>query len=109
MSLMLRFTARSHVGRVREGNEDSGYAGARLLVVADGMGGHAAGEVASAAAISALTELDTINVTDPRASLREAVREADRRLQILVDDDSARAGMGTTLTALLWDGSAFTM
>ncbi len=43
MSLMVRFSARSHVGRVREGNEDSGYAGARLLVVADGMGGHAAG------------------------------------------------------------------
>jgi len=109
MSLMLRFTARSHVGRVREGNEDSGYAGARLLVVADGMGGHAAGEVASAAAISAMTDLDTVNVTDPRASLREAVREADRRLQILVEDDAAREGMGTTLTALLWDGQAFTV
>lgn len=109
MSLMLRFTARSHVGRVREGNEDSGYAGARLLVVADGMGGHAAGEVASAAAISAMTGLDTLNITDARASLRQAVREADRRLQILVQDDSAREGMGTTLTALLWTGNAFTV
>ena len=110
MSLMLRFTARSHVGRVREGNEDSGYAGPRLLVVADGMGGHAAGEVGQRARRSARsTSLDTINVTDPRAALRDAVREADRRLQILVEDDAAREGMGTTLTALLWDGSAFTL
>lgn len=109
MPLTLRFTARSHVGMVREGNEDSGYAGARLLAVADGMGGHAAGEVASAAAISALTGLDTADVADPRTSLASAIKEADRRLQILVEDDSAREGMGTTLTALFWDGKAFTL
>ncbi|MBA2477624.1 MAG: protein phosphatase 2C domain-containing protein [Sporichthyaceae bacterium] len=109
MPLTLRFTARSHVGLVREGNEDSGYAGARLLVVADGMGGHAAGEVASAAAISALVELDAADVADPRTALAEALVEADRRLRILVEDDSARDGMGTTLTALFWDGKAFTL
>ena len=50
MPLVLRYAARSDVGLVRQGNEDSGYAGPALLMVADGMGGHAAGELASAIA-----------------------------------------------------------
>ena len=52
MTLQLRYAAKSDVGLVRQGNEDSGYAGPRLLMVADGMGGHAAGELASATAVA---------------------------------------------------------
>ncbi len=105
MTLALRYAVRSDVGLLREGNEDSAYAGPRLLAVADGMGGHAAGEVASAVAISALSHLDDdVPGTDLADALGRAVREANATLHNMVIANPALDGMGTTLTAMLWSG-----
>jgi PPM family protein phosphatase len=103
MTLALRYAVRSDVGLLREGNEDSAYAGPHLLAVADGMGGHAAGEVASAATITTMAVLDTDQVGgDLAGALADAVATANMRLQELIIADPATEGMGTTLTAILW-------
>ena len=103
MTLALRYAIRSDVGLLREGNEDAAYAGPRLLAVADGMGGHAAGEVASAAAISALSRLDEgVPGTDLLDALADAVIDANHTLHNMVVADPSFEGMGTTLTAMLW-------
>ncbi|MFI9245562.1 Stp1/IreP family PP2C-type Ser/Thr phosphatase [Streptomyces sp. NPDC053086] len=105
MSLSLRFAAGSHKGMIREGNEDSGYAGPRLLAIADGMGGQAAGEVASSEVISTLVTLDDdVPGSDILTSLSVAVRRANDQLRAMVEEDPQLEGMGTTLTALLWTG-----
>jgi len=108
MTLALRFAVRSDVGLLREGNEDSAYAGPHLLAVADGMGGHAGGEVASAAAITTIAALDEDDPgTDLVSALAAAVTAANLRLQDLIISDPTIQDMGTTLTALLWrDGRA---
>jgi len=108
MKLALRYSVRSDVGLLREGNEDSAYAGPHLLAVADGMGGHAAGEVASAATITTLASLDAeTQGADLVGALADAVASANMRLHELISSDPAIEGMGTTLTALLWsDGYA---
>jgi serine/threonine protein phosphatase PrpC len=108
MTLALRYAVRSDVGLLREGNEDSAYAGPHLLAVADGMGGHAAGEVASSATITTIADLDTDQpASDLLAALANAVASANMRLQEMIMSDPATEGMGTTLTALLWsDGHA---
>jgi protein phosphatase len=105
MSLTVRYAAGSDVGLRREGNEDSAYAGPRLLAVADGMGGAAAGEVASSVTIARLADLDDdAPGTDILAALREKAEAANDELHEIVEDNRALEGMGTTLTALLWDG-----
>ena len=105
MALALRFAARSDVGLIREGNEDSGYAGPSLLAVADGMGGHAAGEVASSVALSILAGLeDDVPATELLAALAAAVNQANDAISDLVEKHPQLDGMGTTLTALLWSG-----
>ena len=108
MTLELRYAVRSDVGLLREGNEDSAYAGPRLLAVADGMGGHAAGEVASALTIESMAELDADQASgDMLKVLAMAVALANARLQEKIIANPAVEGMGTTLTALLWsDGHA---
>src|ERR1700730_10691407 len=103
MTLVLRYAVRSDVGLLREGNEDSAYAGPRLLAVADGMGGHAAGEVASPLTIASMAKLDSEPPGgDMLAELAAAVAAANTRLQEMIIANPAVEGMGTTLTALFW-------
>lgn len=106
MTLALHYAARSDVGLLREGNEDAAYAGPHLLAVADGMGGHAHGEVASAVAIATIAPLDEdVPGADLLGALGAAVHEANETLQRMVESDPALEGMGTTLTAILWSGA----
>jgi protein phosphatase len=104
MSVRLLVTARTDVGRVRPGNEDAVLVtdDARLVAVADGMGGHQAGEVASATAIAAL--LAGVERGDP---IDVAITGANDAVVRLAADDHALRGMGTTLTAGTIDGSTF--
>ncbi|MFC9325766.1 PP2C family protein-serine/threonine phosphatase [Kitasatospora sp. NPDC057015] len=110
MSLVLRFAAGSHKGLIREGNEDSGYAGPRLLAVADGMGGAAAGEVASSEVLGSIVRLDEdVPGADLLTLLGDAVQGANDRLRQMVEEDPQLEGMGCTLTAMLWTGQRMGM
>jgi PPM family protein phosphatase len=110
MTIALRYTVRSDVGLLREGNEDAAYAGPYLLAIADGMGGHAAGEVASAVAISTLAPLDTDTTgIDMLQALGDAIAAANEELRRITIADPATEGMGTTVTALLWSGDKVAM
>lgn len=108
--MVLRFSgsAVSHSGLVRPANEDSGFLGPSCMLVADGVGGAAAGEVASATAAYVVSALA---LSDPRAEpltmLRAGVRLAQEQVAVGVRRDPARSGMATTLTALATDGNAF--
>ncbi|NIK55393.1 PP2C family protein-serine/threonine phosphatase [Kribbella shirazensis] len=106
MTLSLDYATLSDVGRVRRNNEDSAYAGPHLLLLADGMGGAAAGEVASAAAVQVIRRLDTADISgeDMIEALAGAVHRANERLSELVEEDPEREGMGSTVTALMFDG-----
>ena len=106
MTLVLRYAARSDRGLVRSNNQDSVYAGPRLLSLADGMGGHAAGEVASKVVIAALAPLDDDEPGDDLlAQLREATAAGNGAIAELVASDPELDGMGTTLTAILFAGN----
>jgi PPM family protein phosphatase len=106
VTLVLRYAARSDRGLVRTNNEDSVYAGARLLALADGMGGHAAGEVASQLVIAALAHLDDDEPGgDLLATLDAAVRAGNAAIAAQVEMEPDLEGMGTTLTAILFDGN----
>lgn len=107
MALILRYAARSDVGLVRSANEDSGYAGSRMLVVADGMGGHAAGELASATAVAVFADLDVQKDLKPDDDevlglLASAIDEAHETLGGIATEHPEARGMGTTITALAW-------
>lgn len=103
MSLTVDTAVRTHVGLVRRRNEDSAYAGQWLLAVADGMGGHVSGDIASATAIEAMQSYDRpFEPADLSTALGLAVNAANRALNREILAASELAGMGTTLVALLW-------
>ena len=100
-------SARSAIGLVRQGNEDSGFVSPQLIAVADGMGGHAAGEVASRIAVEVLqslvpalvsTEIDEDSVED---LLMHSLHSIDSEISVVTEEEIEKRGMGTTLTALL--------
>ncbi|WP_104139244.1 PP2C family serine/threonine-protein phosphatase [Arthrobacter sp. ZGTC131] len=100
--LILRYAARSDVGRIRAKNDDSAYVGKHLAVVADGMGGHAGGDVASAATVLDMIHLDTDEYDgDAGTVLADEIQTANSLLSELVHINPKLAGMGTTVTALL--------
>ncbi|MFD1147515.1 PP2C family protein-serine/threonine phosphatase [Saccharothrix hoggarensis] len=102
----LRYAVGTDTGLRRDANEDSLYFTERLFAVADGMGGHAYGEVASSIAVAVLADLD-VESDDPLGELAGAAREIAIRLTDLAEENFDMRGMGTTLTALLWDGERF--
>lgn len=121
--LALNFAACSDRGLVRGNNEDSAYAGPRLLALADGMGGHAAGEVASQVVVRALEPLDGGAAPEldgyarpdspgprtpsdrPITQLAAATEQGNRAIAQHVDENPQLEGMGCTLTAMLFDGA----
>lgn len=103
MAIAFHFAARSDTGLVRSENQDSGYAGPHLLLVADGMGGHAGGDIASSTAVGELVRLDDDSLRSEESSthLARCIARANEELGHLTDQRPELQGMGTTVTALL--------
>jgi PPM family protein phosphatase len=106
MTLQLSYVAYSDIGLIRKNNQDSGYASPHLLVVADGMGGAAAGDLASAVAIDTIRKVESPTTgEDMLAALALAIDQANDKIAELVASDLSLEGMGTTVTGATFDGS----
>jgi len=110
-SLYFQCAARSALGLVRNGNEDSALIGPRVIAVADGMGGHAGGEVASSVAINTLSEIaptftsENIDLDSASDLYLNSLHTIDAQIRAVASNEPALAGMGTTLTSLLINGT----
>ena len=112
MAIALRYAARTDLGLgPKSRNEDSGYAGPHLLVLADGMGGHAAGDVASSLIVGQLAPLDGESIGADQAlnALEKSVRDANSSLRRAMEDDPKLRGMGSTTIAMLRSGNKLAM
>ncbi|MBB6627903.1 serine/threonine-protein phosphatase [Nocardioides sp. KIGAM211] len=107
--LRLDFAAISDVGRVRKDNQDSGYVGPWVLVVCDGVGGAARGDIASATAVQQLRKLDEPPTDDLLGQVAGALHRAHDRIGELVDEDPSLNGTSTTATVALFDGTRLGM
>ena len=107
MATKAKSAAVSHVGKIRSNNQDSGYAGAHLFIVADGMGGHAGGDVASALAIKHVTSVDRpfSSASEAEVALHGALIAANSVLAETVFDHGELTGMGTTVSGFVLVGS----
>ena len=111
MTISLRYAARSDIGLVRSSNQDSGYAGPHLVILCDGMGGPAGGDIASAVAIEHLVPLDADShqAGELLGLLREAVQEAHTELVTLSASNPDLSGLGTTCIAIMRSGNKLAM
>ncbi|MDO4901439.1 PP2C family serine/threonine-protein phosphatase [Actinomyces sp.] len=111
MTISLRYAARSDVGLVRASNQDSGYAGPHLMLLCDGMGGPAGGDIASAVAIEHLVPLDADShqAGELLDLLRDAVQESHTDLVTLSGENPDLAGLGTTCIAVMRSGNKLAM
>jgi len=110
MTHQLVYAARSDRGLIRASNQDAVFAGNTLLVVADGMGGHAAGDMASRLVVNAFVPLDARDPGgDLLRALAKATRDGNQSISQVVHENPELDGMGTTVTALLFDGGRLGM
>ena len=113
--LYFQCAARSAVGLVRNGNEDSALSGSQLIAVADGMGGHAGGEVASSVAINTLAQIaPTFTNADIDADsasdlFLNSLHTIDAQIHLVSQDEPQLSGMGTTLTSLFISGTEISL
>ena len=106
MTLQLKYVTHSEIGLIRKNNQDSGYASPHLVAVADGMGGAAAGDLASAVAIDTIRKIDSPTTGEHMLEvLASAIHQANDKIAELIESDFSLEGMGTTVTGAMFDGT----